>query len=175
MLLALDLGTSCGWALFGTSGVCRGERLASGTWHLDRDSPLERFGTFHSRLRSLVKSHKIEAIVHESVHRHAGTDAAHVFGGWLAILIMVADRARARVIGVRTQGIHAAAAVATDRRRASRDASQAERRKLAAARRKNNKSAVIEAARTRGWLVADDNEADACFLGVAALAEGACP
>lgn len=167
-LLALDLGLKCGWALFGG-----GARLASGTWHLAEDGG-SRFNALHIRLLSLVQSHGVTTIAYESVHRHAGTDAAHVFGGWLAILELVAGRTRAKVVGVRPQDIHAAAAVRTDRRRAPKGASKTERRQISESRRKNNKSAVIEAAHARGWPVKDDNEADACFAGLAAQAEGAC-
>lgn len=165
-LLALDLGTTCGWAFF-----AGGERLASGTWQLDKAGS-GRFEAFFVHLLSFVQSHRIETIAHESVHRHFGVDAAHVFGGWLAIVDMVAGRTRARIVSVRPQGIHAAAAAHIDRRRAPKGASPAERRKLAEARRRRNKAAVIEAAHARGWQVENDNEADACFVGVAALKGG---
>lgn len=51
------------------------------------------------------------------------------------------------------------------------DTSEAELRKAAKVRRDTNKASTIEAARARGWAVEDDNEAEACFCGVAALAK----
>lgn len=40
-------------------------------------------------------------------------------------------------------------------------------------RRAENKRRMVAAAHARGWPVADDNEADACFVGVAAMAKEA--
>ncbi len=171
MLLALDLGTVCGWALFTAAGVL----LASGTWRLDTDPYRGRFDAFFLRLLACAQAHGVKTIAHESVHRHAGTDAAHVFGGWLAIVEIVAERTRAEVVGVRTQEIHAAAGHKPDRKRGPKAAAKAEQRRGAAARRRANKEAIVAAAQARGWQVADDNEADACFVGVAVLSKGACP
>ncbi len=44
--------------------------------------------------------------------------------------------------------------------------------KAAKVRRDTNKMSTVEAARVRGWAVADNNEAEACFCGIAALAKG---
>jgi hypothetical protein len=170
-LLALDLGTSCGWALFES-----GQRVASGTWSLDQDRTRDRGDVFLARVESFVKSHRIDVVAHEhvaSLHQHTSADAAHLFGGWLMLLAMIRRRTTARIYRVETPSVQAASGAKLDRRRAPKGATEAERKRRSAERRENNKQAVIDAARARGWQVGDDDEADACFVGVAALAEGA--
>lgn len=171
-LLALDLGMHCGWAYF--EG---GQRMHSSTWHFGKDRRLDRGDEFLVLVDSFVRAHRIKVIAHEHVatlHQHAGVDAAHLFGGWLMLLAMISRRTTARLHRVETPSVYAASGVRPDRRRAPRGASEAERRRFAEERREKNKAAVIEAALRRGWQVGDDNEADACFVGLAALAEGAC-
>lgn len=171
-LLALDLGLRCGWALFDGS-----QRVASGTWHLGKDRDRDRGDEFLSQLESFAKEHAVKVIAHEHVaalRQHVSADAAHLFGGWLMILAIVSRRTAARLHRVETPSVYAASGVRPDRRRAPKDASKKERKRLSEARREENKCRAIEAARARGWQVGDDNEADACFVGVAAIAEGAC-
>lgn len=172
-LLALDLGMHCGWALF-----VGGQRIASGTWHLGKDRTRDRGEEFLLQLESFAKVHRVQVIAHEHVavlKQHASADAAHLFGGWLMILAIVSKRTTARLHRVETPSVYAASGVRPDRRRAPKGASKDERKRLAEARREENKRRVIEAARARGWQVGDDNEADACHVGLAAMAEGACP
>jgi hypothetical protein len=170
MLLALDLGTTCGWALF----TADGRLLASGVWSLDQDARRSRFEVFRLRVLSQVEVYKVRRVVFEHVRRHAAATAAHVFGGWLAALDEVQYRTRAELVGLRPQDIHRAAGVEADRSRPPKGASKAERRRASAARRKDNKAAVLAAARARwGFMVRDDNEADALFVGLAAMAKGA--
>lgn len=160
--LALDLGMTCGWCL----GV-GGERLASGVWLLGKDRTRGRFDEFHLRLLSCVQAQRIDVIVYEHVRRHAGTTAAHVYGGWLAQLDTVHRRTNVRLVGVRTQDLHAAADVESASRKAFPDKEK---------RRAENKRRMVAAAHARGWPVADDNEAEACFVHVAgqrALSQGA--
>lgn len=171
-LLALDLGMLCGWAYF-----VDGERIASGTWHLGRDRTRDRGDEFLLRVLAFVQAHGVDVIAHEhvaSIHQHASADAAHLFGGWLMLLSMISKRTKAQLHRVETPSVYAASGIKPDRRRAPKGASKKERARLAAERRERNKAAVIEAARARGWPVGDDNEADACHVGAAALSEGAC-
>lgn len=81
-LLALDLGMSCGWAVFGPTG----EREISGTWKLGKDKTRGRYGELLLRLQTAVGMNCIGAIAYEHVHHHTGIDASHVYGGWLAVL-----------------------------------------------------------------------------------------
>lgn len=157
MLLALDLGMHCGWALFTATGA----RLASGTWHLGKDKVRGRYGELLLRLRSKVGGQGVDLVAYEHVRRHAGTDAAHVFGGWLAVLDQLAHATRVSLLGLRTQDLHAAAAVTAANQRDYPDRE---------VRREENKRRMVAAAEARGWAVGDDNEAEACFCGIAALA-----
>ena len=81
-VLALDLGTSTGWAW------CDGESLdcmISGTWRLLASKSALRETRFINFVESLTVLHQyrsIAAIYYEDVRRHLGTDAAHVFGGF---------------------------------------------------------------------------------------------
>lgn len=159
MLLALDLGMHCGWALF----TAAGRRLASGTWHLGKDKVRGRYGELLLCLRTKVGGQGVRLVAYEHVRRHAATTAAHVFGGWLAVLDMLQAATHVELLGLRTQDLHAAAEVtsASQRDYPNRDL-----------RREENKRRMVAAAVARGWAVEDDNEAEACFCGVAALAKG---
>lgn len=89
-LLALDLGTTTGWALRGADGA-----IVSGTaeFRLDRwQSGGMRFLRFKRWLTEIKhQAGGVELVVYEQVRRHAGVDAAHAFGGWLAILTAWCD------------------------------------------------------------------------------------
>ena len=147
MLFALDLGMHTGWALFTRAGA----RLASGVWHLGKDAVRGRFGELLLCLRTKVGAQGVKCAAYEHVRRHAATTAAHVFGGWLAVLDMLQAATHVEPLGLRTQDLHAAAGVTSAT---------------------ENKRRMIAAAVTRDWTVADDNEAEACFCGIAALAKG---
>ena len=81
-MLALDLGTNTGWALRRKNG-----QIYSGVQNFKPD----RFSgggmmmlKFRNWLETLHQtSGHIEVIVFEEVRRHAGTTAAHVYGGFL--------------------------------------------------------------------------------------------
>ena len=78
-ILALDLGTKCGYASKNNSGV----------WHLKpstHESAGERYRKFGMLLREHISVNCIDFVVYEEVHRHIGTEAAHVYGGLVAIL-----------------------------------------------------------------------------------------
>ena len=81
-------------------------------------------------------------IVFEEVRAHAGTDAAHLYGGWLAHLAAWCEEHDVPYAGV---------PVGTIKRYATGKGSA-------------NKAAMMEAMRARGYLPADDNEADAIAL-----------
>lgn len=83
-VLALDLGTHCGFALAGGAGLIS----AYGTWDL-RTGRFSgggmRFVRFKKFLNEIGPS-TVDMVVFEEVRRHRGTDAAHVYGGLLATL-----------------------------------------------------------------------------------------
>ena len=83
-ILALDLGTTTGWAIRGLDGL-----ITSGTVSFKSsryDGGGMRYLRFTNWLTEIDRlSGPVEAIYFEEVRRHAGTDAAHVFGGLLAV------------------------------------------------------------------------------------------
>lgn len=140
-ILALDLGTTTGWALMSSAG-----EVTSGTMSFQPGRyegggmRFLRFGKWLAELCEL--SADLEAIYFEEVRRHSSTDAAHVYGGFLAALT-----ARCEEWGLPYQGVP----VGTIKRHATGKGNAA-------------KDAVISAMRERGFVWVDDNEADALAL-----------
>lgn len=78
-LLALDLGTKCGYA----------HRKDSGVWDLQpsqSESAGERYRKFKERSTICIRSWEIDYVVYEEVRNHRAVRAAHVYGGLEAIL-----------------------------------------------------------------------------------------
>ncbi len=139
--LALDLGTTTGWALRGHDGL-----ITSGTVSF-KPGRFEGGGMRYLRFTNWLSeinrlSGPIGAIYFEEIRRHAGTDAAHVHGGLLAVLTSWGE-----LRGVPYQGVP----VGTIKRHATGHGNA-------------NKQAMIDAARKRGFSPADDNEADAIAI-----------
>src|SRR5690606_38751638 len=84
-ILALDLGTTTGWALRTADGL-----ITSGTASFRPgrfDGGGMRYLRFTNRLTEIDRlSGPVAAIWFEEVRRHAGTDAAYVYGGLMATL-----------------------------------------------------------------------------------------
>ena len=82
-ILALDLGTKCGWAL-STSDL-----LSAGTWNL-KPSTFDSSGIRYTKLKvhllEIIYKNPITKLVYEEVHAHIGVDSAHVYGGFRAIV-----------------------------------------------------------------------------------------
>lgn len=138
-ILALDLGTTTGWAMSRPNGL-----TDSGTQSFKPgryDGGGMRYLRF-SRWLDEMAAEPIAAIYFEEVRRHVGTDAAHVYGGLMATL-----SAWAEVKGIPYQGIPVGTI-----------------KKHAAGKGNAPKEAMIAAARSRGFDPADDNEADALAL-----------
>jgi hypothetical protein len=140
-MLALDLGTTTGWALRAHDGL-----IASGTVSF-RPSRYDGGGMRYLRFTNWLTeldqlSGPIAAIWYEEVRRHAGTDAAHVYGGLMATLT-----AWAELRGVPYQG----APVGTVKKHATGSGNA-------------GKPAMIAAAHARGFNPSDDNEADAIAI-----------
>lgn len=140
-ILALDLGTSTGWAIRGHDGL-----ITSGTVSLRPgrfDGGGMRYLRFTNWLTEIDRlSGPVAAIWFEEVRRHAGTDASHIYGGLMATLT-----AWAELRGVPYEGVP----VGTIKRHA-------------AGKGNADKAAMIAAVRARGFSPADDNEADAIAL-----------
>lgn len=139
MILALDLGTKTGWC----AGADRPE--ANGVWDLKPgrfSSAGMRFVRFRSELESILRTMQPTIIVYEEVRRHAGTDAAHVYGGLMASL---------QVIGEDYCIPYEAVPVGTIKRSWTGKGNA-------------DKVAMMAEAVRRGFKVKDDNEADAIAL-----------
>jgi Holliday junction resolvasome RuvABC endonuclease subunit len=140
-MLALDLGTSTGWALqagddFITSGTISFK-------HTRFDGGGMRFLRFRRWLEQLDSdAGPIEAIHFEEVRRHIGTDSAHVYGGLLAVLTAWCEEHLVAYQGVPVGTI----------------------KRFIAGKGNADKAAVIEAVRLRGFAPIDDNEADAIAI-----------
>lgn len=81
-ILALDLGTKCGWAIRWKNGT-----YDSGTWDLSvgrYEGGGMRFVRFRKMLRDVIEA--ADLVAYEEVRRHMGTDAAHIYGGLQAVL-----------------------------------------------------------------------------------------
>jgi hypothetical protein len=140
-ILALDLGTTTGWAAQPADG-----RIASGTVSF-RPSRYEGGGIRYLRFRAWLDSTvadlgTVSAIYFEEVRRHAGTDAAHLYGGLLATLTAWCEQRNIAYQGVPVGTI----------------------KRFIAGKGTANKAAVIAAVRARGFAPADDNEADAIAI-----------
>ena len=140
-ILALDLGTTTGWALHGadktiTSGIMefRPSRFEGGGVRF------LRFKAWLDEISALAGG--LSLVAFEEVRNHAGVDAAHAYGGWLATLT-----AWCEARGIAYTGIP----VGTIKRHATGKGNA-------------GKIAVIAAMRSKGHAPADDNEADALAL-----------
>jgi len=84
-LLALDLGTTTGWALHGPDGLITSGTVSFRPGRFDGGGM--RYLRFSNWLGELDRlSGPIASIWFEEVRRHAATDAAHVYGGLMATL-----------------------------------------------------------------------------------------
>jgi len=140
-VLALDLGTTTGWALRSQDGG-----ITSGTMTF-KPTRFEGGGMRYLRFRSWLAeiaglSGGIARIAFEEVQRHAGTGAAHAYGGFLATLTAWCEQEAIPYEGVPVGTI----------------------KRFATGKGNANKAAMIAAIEARGFRPADDNEADAIAL-----------
>lgn len=149
-ILTLDLGTTTGWAVRTTDS-----QVISGT-ALFRPGRFEgggmRFLRFRGWLDELAStSGALSAVYFEEVRRHAGVDAAHVYGGLMATLTAWSEQRSIPYGGVPVGTI----------------------KKHATGKGNADKLAMVAAARARGFNPVDDNEADALALLAWALEQPA--
>ena len=140
-ILALDLGSTTGWAL--RNDRCR---ILHGTAAF-RPTRFEGGGMRYLRFErwldeTLKIAGGIDAVYFEAVRRHLGTDAAHVLGGFLATLTAWCEAHSIPYSGV---------PVGTWKRQACGKGNA-------------SKEDVIAAMRARGFEPEDDNEADAIAI-----------
>ena len=139
--LCLDLGTTTGWALISQDGM-----ITSGRIHLKQDR-WQGGGMRYLRFKSwLSEIHQhagaIDQVYFEEVRRHLGTDAAHVYGGFMAMLTAWCEHQQIPYEGIPVGTI----------------------KRFITGKGNANKRAVIDAVKNLGFQPADDNEADALAL-----------
>ena len=112
-LLAIDLGTSMGWA----HNAARNGRVVFGTENLKR--PDERESLRYHRLAQWLtpegsplktRPWNLDAIIYEEVARHVSTRSAHVYGGLRGILLSHCEAHNLPCIGVGVMVLKAATA-----------------------------------------------------------------
>ena len=139
--LAIDLGTTTGWALRALDG-----QIAHGFVSF-RPQRFEGGGMRYLRFKGWLTEIKalaieIHAVYFEEVRRHAGVDAAHVYGGLMATLTTWCEHHNVPYQGVPVGTI----------------------KKHATGKGNASKDEVIAAMRALGHPVTDDNEADALAI-----------
>ena len=140
-ILALDLGTTTGWAIRSSDGTInsgstsfRPQRFEGGGMRF------LRFKRWLSELKDMTGG--IHALYFEEVRRHVSTDAAHAYGGFLATLTAWCEHHQIPYQGVPVGTI----------------------KKHATGKGNASKDDVLVAMRALGHAPADDNEADALAL-----------
>lgn len=97
--VAFDLGTSCGWALGSHDPL---EPYDYGVFDL-RPRRYQgggmRFVLFRSFLNDTLKD-DVGLVAFEEVRRHAGTDAAHIYGGLMATLCVACEIRSIPYVGI---------------------------------------------------------------------------
>ena len=140
-ILALDLGTTTGWALRTPDGA-----ITSGTQSF-RPQRFEGGGMRFLRFKRWLTEVKasadgIDSLHFEEVRRHVSTDAAHAYGGFLATLTSWCEHHQIPYQGVPVGTI----------------------KKHATGKGNASKDEMITAMRRLGHVPTDDNEADALAI-----------
>ena len=153
--LTLDLGTNTGWALRQADGS-----ITSGTQSF-KPQRFEGGGMRYLRFKRWLTELKacqapdagqtvqngLHAVYFEEVRRHASTDAAHAYGGFLATLTAWCEHHQIPYQGIPVGAI----------------------KKHATGKGNASKDDVMAAMRSKGHAPSDDNEADALALLYVAL------
>ena len=140
-ILALDLGTTTGWALASRDGI-----ITSGSQPF-KPQRFEGGGMRFLRFKRWLTDIKqcndgIDALHFEEVRRHVSTDAAHAYGGFLATLTAWCEHHQIPYQGIPVGTI----------------------KKHATGKGNASKDEMVASVRGRGHNPEDDNEADAIAL-----------
>ncbi|HQT03380.1 MAG TPA: hypothetical protein PLU46_00170 [Thiotrichales bacterium] len=139
-ILALDLGTTTGWALTQNGQIHSGSQ----SFKPQRfDGGGMRYLRFQRWLNELNQvENPIAMVVFEEVRRHVSTDSAHAYGGFMATLTSWCEAQKIPYQGVPVGTI----------------------KKHATGKGNASKEEMIAAARAKGFNPSDDNQADALAL-----------
>lgn len=138
-VLAIDLGTTTGWALRDGGATISGSMLLKGGRF---EGGGMRFLRFKSWLAEVHSRSPIKIAFYEEVRAHKGTDAAHIYGGLQATLTAFCEEQKIPYEGVPVGVI----------------------KKSATGKGNAGKPEMIAAVRKAGFEPTDDNEADAIAL-----------
>ena len=142
-LLALDLGTVCGFAIFKDGKFISGTRKL-GTY---KEKFGARFHEFRTWLLNIIAKHNIEAVYFERVFGHKGVEAAHCYRGFLYMLASVCFQQDIPCISFSVQAI----------------------KKFMTGKGNATKDEMIAAARQKGFNAETDDEADAIAIMLLAI------
>lgn len=146
-VLALDLGTQTGWAMSGPDIITSGSESFKPRRFEGGGMRFLRFKRWLSDINLSVGD--IGEVYFEEVRRHAGTDAAHIYGGFMAHLT-----AWCEIHNIPYQGVPVGTI-----------------KKFGCGKGNAGKQEMIDAAVALGFKPDDDNAADAIHLLRYALRE----
>ena len=149
-ILALDLGTTTGWAISNKGDITHGfisfkpQRFEGGGMRY------LRFQKWLGEINQLTGG--IDLVYFEEVRRHLGVDASHAYGGFLAYLTGWCEEKNPKIpyLGIPVKAI----------------------KKHITGNGNSKKEVVIEAVKKLGFNPKDDNEADALALLHLVMNEG---
>jgi crossover junction endodeoxyribonuclease RuvC len=140
IMLALDLGTTTGWAVSTDGHITSGTECFNHDRYSGGGMRFLRFRKWLDEMKAL--NNTLDEVYFEEVRRHRGTDAAHVYGGFMGHLTAWCEQHEIPYRGI---------PVGTIKRFMTGNGS-------------SNKDAMIEAVKAKGHQPKDDNEADALAL-----------
>ena len=145
-ILALDLGTDYGFAIYKDDG-----KFISGTKKLRtyKEKFGARFHEFRKWLLDIISKHSIDSVYFERVFGHKGIEAGHCYGGFMYTLASVCYQQNIPCISFSVQAI----------------------KKFMTGKGNANKDEIIAAVRCKGFNPATDDEADAIAIMLLALEE----
>jgi len=141
-ILTLDLGTKTGWAFGDEFGVESGCVDFSTKRFEGAGMRYIRFRDWLNEMIGLLTEANLHQVYFEEVRRHLGTDAAHMYGGFMATLTSWCEDYKIPYQGIPVGVI----------------------KKHITGKGNASKQMVIEAVRASGHDVVDDNEADAIAM-----------
>ena len=139
-ILAIDLGTTTGWALMTQGHINSGSKSFKPQRFEGGGMRYLRFKRWLTEIKATVDT--IEAVYFEEVRRHMGVDAAHAYGGFLATLTAWCEHHQIPYSGVPVGTI----------------------KKFATGKGNASKREMIDAAKLLGCATDGDDEADAFHL-----------
>jgi Holliday junction resolvasome RuvABC endonuclease subunit len=140
VILALDLGTTSGWAASSDGMISHGYITFKPGRYEGGGMRYLRFKNWLTEIKSQLG--QVDAVYFEEVRRHAGTDAAHVYGGFLAVLTAWCEHHRIAYQGVPVGTL----------------------KKHSTGKGNAGKDEMIQAMQAKGHPVENDNEADALAI-----------